>query len=125
MQPSVDPGQYWLFAVVAALFFLVMLRLLLRERITLQGSISFMTLLGAFSIAGLLSETSAKVAHAMGFALLSNFLFCFGLMALAVLHLRSLVTLSRVEVRTIQLTQDLALLEEELKRAGITPPRSR
>jgi hypothetical protein len=119
MQSSIDPGQYWPFAVVAALLFVTMLRLLLRERITLQGSIAFMTFLGAFLIAGLFPEAAAKLAHTMGFTLLSNFLFCLGLMALAILHLRALVTLSRVEIRTVQLTQDLALLEEQMQRASI------
>jgi hypothetical protein len=124
MQVAVETAQYWPFAVVGALFLVITLRLLVRERIALQGSISFMTFLGIFLVAGVLPERTAKLAHAMGFTLLSNFLFCVGLMALAILHLRALVTLSRVEIRTVQLTQDLALVEEQLRRAGISSDRS-
>jgi hypothetical protein len=53
----------------------------------------------------------------MGFKVLSNFLFCLAIMALALLHLRALVTLSRIEARSVHLTQDLALLEERLDQA--------
>jgi Tfp pilus assembly protein PilV len=53
----------------------------------------------------------------MGFTLLANFLFCVGLMALALLHLRALITISRIETRTLQLVQELAMLEEKLGRA--------
>ena len=42
----------------------------------------------------------------MGFTLLSNFLFCVGIIALALLHLRALVALSRLEMRTIQLIRE-------------------
>ena len=56
------------------------------------------------------------VAKALGFTLLSNFFFCTAIAALAILHLRALVTLSRVHLRTIALTQELAILQEKLER---------
>lgn len=73
--------------------------------------------LALFAIVALFPQLSAWIAHAMGFALLASFLFCVGVMALALLHLRALVTIPRIETRTIQLTQELAMLEERLGRA--------
>lgn len=113
---TVEVHRYWPFALLNAVVLVAVLRLLLRERITLQGSISYLGFVGVFLLVALFPGPTARLAHAMGFELLSNFLFCLGIMALALLHLRALVTLSRLETRTIHLTQDLALLEERLRR---------
>ncbi len=113
----IEAGRYWPFAVVCAAQLGILLRLLLRERIALQGSISYMGFLGLFSLAALFPSGAARLAHAMGFEVLSNFLFSLAIMSLALLHLRALITLSRTENRTVQLTQDLALLQERLDRA--------
>jgi len=109
--------RYWPFAIVCALLLLVVVRLLLRERIALQGSISFIGVLLVFLIAACVPQLTARLARAMGFEVLSNFLFCLAIIALGLLHLRALVTLSRLETRTIHLTQDLALLEEKLEQS--------
>ncbi|HEY6035408.1 MAG TPA: DUF2304 domain-containing protein [Kofleriaceae bacterium] len=100
----------------------VLLRLLFRERITLQGSMSylaFLVLLGAMAV---FSNTTTRVAHALGFTLMSNFFFCTAIAALAVLHLRALVMLSRIHLRSIALTQELALLQERLDRVARDEP---
>lgn len=115
---AVDVYQYWPFVVLCAVLLVSLVRLILRERVTLQLSISYLTFLALFSTAALLPDQAARLAHAMGFTLLSNFLFCLGIIALAVLHLRSLVAVSRLEMRTIQLVQDLAILEERIGRHG-------
>ena len=117
---EIEIDRYWPFAILCAAFLLVVLRLLLRERIALQGSISFIAVLVVFLLTALLPDLTARLAHAMGFEVLSNFLFCLSIIALALLHLRALVTLSRLETRTVHLTQDLALLEEKLDRAKKT-----
>lgn len=114
---EIESDKYWPFAIICAVQLIILLRLLLRERITLQGSISYMGFLGLFGIAALFPTPTARLAHAMGFEVLANFLFCAAIMLLALLHLRALVTLSRTETRTVQLTQDLAILEERLDRA--------
>ena len=114
---EVEADRYWPFALVCLAQLLVLLRLLLRERITLQGSISYSGFLGLFLLAAVFPETAGRVARVMGFKVLSNFLFCLAIMGLALLHLRALVTLSRLERRSLHLTQDLALLEERLDRA--------
>ena len=65
----------------------------------------------------LFPRTAEDVAHALGFTLLSNFFFCVAIAALAILHLRALVMLSRVQLRSIALTQELAIVQEKLDRS--------
>ena len=108
--------QYWPFAGFSALILFIVLRLLLRERLALQGTISYMLFLGIFGLGALIPTQAAELAHAMGFAIFANFLFSVALIALALLHLQALVSLYRADRRTIQLTQDLELLEERVAR---------
>ncbi|HEY1551896.1 MAG TPA: DUF2304 domain-containing protein [Kofleriaceae bacterium] len=108
--------EYLVFAAACLLIAIVLVRLLLRERITLQGSMSyvaFLVLLGAMAV---FPRTTDRVAHFLGFTLMSNFLFCTAIAALAILHLRALVTLSKVHLRSVTLTQELALVQERLDR---------
>ena len=108
--------DYWPFGAACVVIALVLIRLLARERITLQGSMSylaFLVLLGAMAV---FSGTTTRLAHALGFTLMSNFFFCTAIAALAVLHLHALVMLSKVHLRSIALTQELALLQERLDR---------
>ena len=108
--------NYWLFGIAALAIALVLMRLLFRERITLQGSMSFLaflTLLGAMAV---FPSITVRVAQKLGFTLMSNFFFCTAIAALAILHLRALVTLSKVHLRSIALTQELAILQEKLER---------
>jgi hypothetical protein len=105
------------FAGVCLVIALVLLRLILRERLTLQGSMSylgFVLLIGAMAV---FPDAAGHVAHALGFSTLANFFFCTCIAALAILHLRALVTLSRVHLRSVALTQELAILQEKLERA--------
>jgi hypothetical protein len=108
--------EYWIFAVACLVIAVVMLRLLLSERVTLQGSMSYLAFLTLLGVMAVFPRVTDRVAHYLGFTLMSNFLFCTAIAALAVLHLRALVTLSRVQLRSIALTQELAILEEKLER---------
>ena len=109
------PGN-WVFAGVCLVIALVLGRLLVRERITLQGSMSYLGFLIVIGAMALFPEEAGAVAHALGFSTLANFFFCTCIAALAILHLRALVTLSRVHMRSIALTQELAILQEKLDR---------
>jgi hypothetical protein len=109
--------NYWMFGVVCLVIALVLLRLLFRERITLQGSMSYLAFLVVLGAMAILPHQTQRIAKALGFTLLSNFFFCTAIAALAILHLRALVTLSRVHIRTIALTQELAILQEKLERS--------
>ena len=116
-------GGTLVFAGVCLVIALVLVRLLFRERITLQGSMSylaFLTLLGSMAV---FPNLWLRIANYLGFTLLSNFFFVTAIAALAILHLRSLVTISRVNLRTIALTQELALLQEKLDRVEVGAQR--
>ena len=113
--------DYWLFAVACLVIAVVLLRLLLRERITLQGSMSYLSFLVLLGVMAVFPGTTARIARAAGFTLMSNFFFCTAIAALAILHLRALVILSRIQLRSIALTQELALLQERLDRVSARP----
>ncbi|HEY4181759.1 MAG TPA: DUF2304 domain-containing protein [Kofleriaceae bacterium] len=106
----------WVFAIACLLIAAVMMRLLLRERVTLQGSMSYLAFLMVLGAIGLFPNHASQLANYLGFKLLSNFLFCAAIAMLALLHLRALVTLSKVQLRSVALTQELALLSEKLDR---------
>ena len=106
--------NYLVFAIACLVIALVLMRLLLRERITLQGSMSYLAFLLLIGLMAVFPTTTTYVAAKLGFTLMSNFLFCTAIAALALLHLRSLVTLSNIQLRSITLTQELAILQEKL-----------
>ena len=108
--------NYWLFGIAALVIALVLMRLLFRERITLQGSMSFLAFLTLLGSMAVFPNITVRVAQKLGFTLMSNFFFCTAIAALAILHLRALVTLSKVHLRSIALTQELAILQEKLER---------
>ena len=110
-------GGSLVFAGVCIVIMLVLVRLLFRERITLQGSMSYLAFLALLGSMAVFPNLWVRIANYLGFTLLSNFFFVTAIAALAILHLRSLVTISRVNLRTVALTQELALLQERLDRA--------
>lgn len=112
----------WVFAAVCLLIALVLMRLVLRERITLQGSMSYLLFLVVLGSMAVFPDATGWVAHALGFSTLANFFFCTAIAALSILHLRALITLSRVQLRTIALTQELAILAEKVERANSPAP---
>lgn len=107
----------WVFGGLCLLIVAISIRLIVRERITLQGSMSYLAFLLVLGVMAALPDVTGSVAHALGFAVMSNFFFCTAIALLAVLHLRSLVTLSKVQLRSVALTQELAILQEKLDRS--------
>jgi hypothetical protein len=110
--------QHWVFAGFCAAVVLLLIRLIVRERVTLQSSLAFLWLLVAMLVVAIFPRSAFWLATKMGFALPSNFLFAMGIGALALINVATLVTLSRVELRSIALTQELALLKEKLDRVA-------
>jgi hypothetical protein len=108
--------QHWVFAGFCGAMVLILVRLIVRERVTLQSSLAFLFLLVSMLVLALFPQAAFWLATRMGFALPSNFLFAMGIGALALINVATLVTLSRVELRSIALTQELALLKEKLDR---------
>jgi hypothetical protein len=109
-------ARYPIFAAFALLLGALLLRLVLRARITLQNSLAFLLFLGLLCALAVDPRLTAWLAEKLGFALPSNFLFAIVIGALVLLQLFTLVTLSRVELRSIALTQELALLREKLDK---------
>jgi len=114
MEP--DLSRYWLFAALCGGLAVLILRLISRERVTLQGSLAYLTLLLALVVAALFPALDAWLAQAMGFSLVSNWFFAIALAGFSFLHLAALVQLSRVELRSIALTQQVGILQERLDR---------
>jgi hypothetical protein len=112
-----DGAGNWVFAAVCFVIALVLLRLIIRERITLQGSMSYLGFVIVIGGMAVFPDGAGAVAHALGFSTLANFFFCTCIAALAILHLRALVTLSSIQLRSIALTQELAILQEKLERS--------
>lgn len=109
--------RYWIFAALCIALALFMFRMVIKERVTLQASLSFLLVLLLTAAVAIFPEGATWVAHRLGFTLLSNFFLACGVGALAFLHLASLIHLSRVQLRSVTLTQELALVQEKLDRA--------
>lgn len=107
--------RYWLFAAACIVTGVVVLRLVLRERLTLQSSLAFLGFLGGLGALAVLPELGVPIASKMGFALPSNFLFAVAIAGLALLHLAALASISRLQLRTVALVQELAILRNELE----------
>jgi hypothetical protein len=107
----------WIFGLVCVVIAVVLLRLILRERISLQGSMSYLGFCVVVGFMALFPDVTGRVAHALGFWDMSNFFFCTAIALLAILHLRALVTLSKVHLRSIALAQEMAILQEKLERS--------
>jgi hypothetical protein len=117
--------QYWLFAAFCCVVATLLLRLVLRERITIQSSLWVFFSLAALVVLAVVPNLTTRLAHAMGFALPSNFFFALATGALALFHVHTLVTLSRTEARSITLTQELGILREKLDRIEKDSARAR
>lgn len=115
--------RYWLFAAFCLLVTTLLLRLVLRDRVTLQSSLWLFFLLVGLLVLAVAPEFAAQLARSMGFALPSNFFFALAVSALLLLHVHSLVTISRSELRSITLIQEIAILRERLER--MPPPQQR
>jgi hypothetical protein len=116
---------YWLFAALCLVIALFMFTLIVKERVTLQASLSFLLVLLLSAGMSLVPEAGVFVGRALGFSLVSNFFLACGVGALAFLHLASLIHLSRVQLRSVTLTQELALLQERLDRMSVEMERLR
>lgn len=113
----------WVFAAVCLLIATVLVRLIVRERIMLQGSMSYLAFLFVIGGMAVFPDATGYVAHALGFSTLANFFFCAAIASLAILHLRTLIMLSRVHLRSVALTQELAILNEKLDSVAGRAPR--
>jgi len=114
-----DLEQHWLFAALCILTGLFLVRLVLSERVTLQASLSFLVLLTLGAAMALFPGRIAWMSQRLGFELPSNFFFAASLFALVLLHVHALVMNSRVALRSVALTQELAILQERMDRLQV------
>jgi hypothetical protein len=115
--------RYWIFAACCAVVVAFLVRLLLRERVALQHSLAFLLfMLGLVTVAVFPGLTN-RVAQLMGFTLASNFFFAALIGVLVLLHLGTVIALSKLESRTVALTQEIGLMQEQLAR--LTPSVAR
>jgi hypothetical protein len=108
--------NYWRFAIACAVLILLLVRYVFRERITLQASLAFLLLTVTMAVVAVVPGALTATAQALGFTLISNFLFAITIGTLVVAHVSALVSISRLEVRSVALMQELAILREELDR---------
>ncbi len=117
--------RYWPFGLVCLGFAAAIVYLLLRRRVTLQASLTYILLLVGIGVAAIFSPWSTSIAQLLGFTLPSNFFFAVSIGALSLLHLIALTAQSRLELRSIALVQEVALLNEKLEmlQQPQSPPR--
>lgn len=117
-----EVGRYWLFALFCVAIAAGIVRLIARERVTVQASLFYLLALAALTFFALFPNAAAWLSTRMGFTLVSNWFFALSIAALSFLHLTALISLSRVERRSIALTQELALLTERVDQNLRSPP---
>jgi len=116
--------RYWIFALCCLVIVGFLVRLLLRERVSLQHSLAFLLFMLGVVVTAVFPVVTSRVGQLMGFALPSNFFFAILIGVLVLLHLGTVIALSRLESRTIALTQELGLVQEQVARlSGVAPHR--
>jgi len=108
--------RYWIFVACGLLVVALVVRLLLRERVALQHSLAFLLFMVGMLTVAVFPSLTSTLSRLMGFDLPSNFFFAVLIAVLVLLHVGTVVTLSRLETRTIVLTQELGLMQEQLSR---------
>lgn len=116
--------RYWIFALCCLVIVGFLVRLLLRERVSLQHSLAFLLFMLGVVVTAVFPAITSRVGQLMGFTLPSNFFFAILIGVLVLLHLGTVIALSRLESRTIALTQELGLVQEQVARlSGVAPHR--
>jgi len=118
---SMEFERYWIFAACCAVVVGFLVRLLLRERVSLQHSLAFLLFMLGVVITAVFPSVTSRLGRLMGFTLPSNFFFAILIGVLVLLHLGTVIALSRLEARTIALTQELGLMQEQLARISGMP----
>ncbi|MCG5053916.1 MAG: DUF2304 family protein [Myxococcales bacterium] len=108
--------RYAAFGAICIGFALLILYLVFKRRLALQASLLFLLLMLGLGAGFFLLHFAPEIVSILGFTLPANLLFSVGLGTLTFVHLLSLISLSRLERRSITLTQDLALLQEKVER---------
>jgi len=108
--------RYWLFAICCAVVVMFVVRLLLRERVALQHSLAFLVFMLGLLVTAVFPSLTSILGRLMGFDLPSNFFFAILIGVLVLLHLGTIIALSKLESRTIALIQEFGLMQEQIAR---------
>ncbi|MDX2022388.1 MAG: DUF2304 domain-containing protein [Deltaproteobacteria bacterium] len=108
--------RYGVFSAVCFVYAVAILWMLFRRRITLQSSLTYLTLMVGLGLGFVVLRYVPDLVSVFGFTLPSNLFFSVAIATLAYLHLSSLVAMSRVEERSTALVQEVALLQEQIDR---------
>ena len=114
MNPSL--GRYALFSIICFVYAMAILWLLFRRRVTLQSSLLYLLLMVGLGCGFIVLHYVPSLVSLLGFTLPSNLFFSAAIGLLALLHLMGLMSISRLEQRSITLVQELALLQEQITR---------
>jgi hypothetical protein len=111
--------RYGVFSAVCFVYAVAILWMLFRRRITLQSSLTYLTLMVGLGMGFVVLRYVPDLVTLFGFALPSNLFFSVAIATLAYLHLSGLVAMSRVEERSTALVQEVALLQEQIDRLRV------
>ncbi len=106
--------RYGLFSAICFLYATAILWLLFRRRLTLQSSLLYLMLMVGMGFGFVLLHYVPNLVGLLGFTLPANLFFSAAIGLLAFLHLMGLMSMSRLEQRSITLVQELALLQEQI-----------
>lgn len=109
-------ARYWIFGIVCLAYASVVVWLLFHRRLSLQSSLAYLLLVGGLGLGSLLLAWNPRLVATLGFELPSNLIFAASIGALSLLHLFALMSMSKLESRSVTLVQELALLQEQLNR---------
>lgn len=107
------------FVVIAfcAVLLLLVLHLVAQEKLLLKYSLLWLFLVAVTMLCAIFPKGVYAVAAFFGFTMPSNFIFFAGLFCLLAISLSLSVIVSKQALRIRNLTQRLALLENEIHRA--------
>ncbi len=104
--------------MILAVLFVIVLDMIRREKLTFKYAFGWLVSIIAGMVVVWADQAAAWVAHALGFALLSNFIFFCCLGAAVFMGLLLTVFLCQQSQRNECMAKRIALLEKELHRRG-------
>lgn len=102
--------------MIAILALLMIANMVRKEKIDLRYALSWMCLTVIILVLDIFPQIVFVIADLMGISIPSNMVFFVGFILLVVMVYSVTVVVSRLSAKTKRLTQELALLREELER---------
>jgi len=104
------------FAIIGCVFLIILLlELIRRNYLKERYSLLWLVTGGIFLILSLAIESLGRIAHFIGFQVVSNALFLAGIIFLVVIALGTTIAISRLSERNKRLTQEVVLLKKRIE----------